>query len=116
MADERDSSVPRTLESLKIVVNGSLPGFSCDEAKEAILTHGGKAAGSVSKKTDYVVAGDSPGSKYERPSNSACPSSTKTVSESYWPTGNPAVQLKCDGPRGTTVGNGSGQLGMGKCG
>ena len=66
MADERDSSVPRTLEGVTIVVTGSLPGFSRDDAKEAILTRGGKAAGSVSKKTDYVVAGDSPGSKYDK--------------------------------------------------
>jgi NAD-dependent DNA ligase len=65
MADERDAGVPRTLESLTIVVAGSLAGFSRDEAKEAILTRGGKAAGSVSKKADYVVAGDSPGSKCE---------------------------------------------------
>ena len=40
MADERDASVPRTLESLKIVVTGLLAGFSRDEAKEAILTFG----------------------------------------------------------------------------
>jgi DNA ligase (NAD+) len=66
MADERDASVPRTLEGLTIVVTGSLAGFSRDDAKEAILTRGGKASGSVSKKTDYVVAGDSPGSKYDK--------------------------------------------------
>ncbi|OBH53979.1 NAD-dependent DNA ligase LigA [Mycobacterium sp. E2479] len=66
MADERDASVPRTLEGLTVVVTGSLAGFSRDDAKEAILTRGGKAAGSVSKKTDYVVAGDSPGSKYDK--------------------------------------------------
>lgn len=66
MADERDSSVQRTLEGLTVVVTGSLAGFSRDDAKEAILTRGGKAAGSVSKKTDYVVAGDSPGSKYDK--------------------------------------------------
>ena len=66
MADERDASVPRTLEGLTIVVTGSLAGFSRDDAKEAILARGGKAAGSVSKKTDYVVAGDSPGSKYDK--------------------------------------------------
>ena len=57
---------PRTLEGLTIVVTGSLTGFSRDEAKEAILARGGKAAGSVSKKTAYVVAGDSPGSKYDK--------------------------------------------------
>ena len=66
MADERDASVPRTLEGLTIVVTGSLTGFSRDDAKEAIAARGGKAAGSVSKKTDYVVAGDSPGSKYDK--------------------------------------------------
>jgi DNA ligase (NAD+) len=66
MADERDASVPRTLAGLTIVVTGSLTGFSRDDAKEAIVSRGGKAAGSVSKKTSYVVAGDSPGSKYDK--------------------------------------------------
>ena len=66
MADARDASVPRTLEGLTIVVTGSLAGFSRDDAKEAIVVRGGKAAGSVSKKTDYVVAGDSPGSKHDK--------------------------------------------------
>lgn len=66
MADERDAGTPRTLAGLTIVVTGSLTGFSRDDAKEAILARGGKAAGSVSKKTDYVVAGDAPGSKYDK--------------------------------------------------
>ncbi len=66
MADQRDASVPRTLDGLSVVVTGSLAGFSRDEAKEAIVARGGKAAGSVSKKTAYVVAGDSPGSKYDK--------------------------------------------------
>ena len=63
MADEVDESVPRTLEGKTIVVTGSLADFSRDGAKEAIIARGGKASGSVSKKTDYVVIGDSPGSK-----------------------------------------------------
>ncbi|MDI3314226.1 MAG: NAD-dependent DNA ligase LigA [Mycobacterium sp.] len=66
MADERDTGVPRTLEGLSIVVTGSLRGFSRDGAKEAIVARGGKAASSVSKKTAYVVVGDSPGSKYDK--------------------------------------------------
>ncbi|WP_173010111.1 NAD-dependent DNA ligase LigA [Mycolicibacterium sp. P9-64] len=66
MADERDTSIERTLEGLSIVVTGSLAGFSRDQAKEAILVRGGKAAASVSKKTAYVVAGDAPGSKYDK--------------------------------------------------
>jgi DNA ligase (NAD+) len=48
------------------VVTGSLEGFSRDEAKEAILSRGGKASGSVSKKTSYVVAGESAGSKLDK--------------------------------------------------
>jgi DNA ligase (NAD+) len=66
MEDERDESTPRTLEGLTIVVTGSLPDFSRDEAKEAILTRGGKAAGSVSKNTSYVVAGENAGTKLDK--------------------------------------------------
>ncbi|WP_308932207.1 NAD-dependent DNA ligase LigA [Arthrobacter sp. SLBN-112] len=66
MEDERDESMPRTLEGLTVVVTGSLPNFSRDEAKEAILLRGGKAAGSVSKNTSYVVAGESAGSKLDK--------------------------------------------------
>ena len=66
MADERDESIERTLEGLTIVVTGSLVDFSRDSAKEAILSRGGKAAGSVSKKTDYVVVGDNAGSKADK--------------------------------------------------
>jgi DNA ligase (NAD+) len=46
-----------------VVVTGTLEGFSRQEAEEAIRVAGGKAGGSVSKKTDYVVAGESAGSK-----------------------------------------------------
>ncbi|WP_223883955.1 NAD-dependent DNA ligase LigA [Pseudarthrobacter sp. BIM B-2242] len=66
MKDERDESTPRTLEGLTIVVTGSLPDFSRDEAKEAILIRGGKAAGSVSKNTSYVVAGENAGTKLDK--------------------------------------------------
>ncbi|PRY42800.1 NAD-dependent DNA ligase LigA [Umezawaea tangerina] len=66
MEETRDAGVPRNLEGLSIVVTGSLETFSRDEAKEAILSRGGKAAGSVSKKTAFVVVGDAPGSKYDK--------------------------------------------------
>ncbi len=66
MADEVDASTPRNLEGLSIVVTGSLEGFSRDEAKEAILSRGGKASGSVSKKTAFVVVGESPGTKHDK--------------------------------------------------
>ena len=45
------------------MVTGSLTGFTRDGAKEAILARGGKAAGSVSRRTDYVVVGENAGSK-----------------------------------------------------
>ncbi|WP_091449463.1 NAD-dependent DNA ligase LigA [Actinokineospora iranica] len=66
MVDDRDESTPRTLEGLSIVVTGSLDTYSRDEAKEAIIARGGKASGSVSKKTAFVVVGDAPGSKYDK--------------------------------------------------
>ncbi len=66
MQDERDAGVARTLEGLTLVVTGSLENFSRDQAKEAILARGGKASGSVSKKTSFVVVGESPGSKHDK--------------------------------------------------
>jgi DNA ligase (NAD+) len=66
MADERDESIVRTLEGLTIVVTGSLQNHTRDSVKEAIISRGGKAAGSVSKNTDYVVVGENAGSKAEK--------------------------------------------------
>lgn len=66
MVDERDAGIQRNLEGLTIVVTGSLPTLSRDEAKEAIIIRGGKAAGSVSKNTSYVVAGENAGSKLDK--------------------------------------------------
>ncbi|MDY3048537.1 MAG: NAD-dependent DNA ligase LigA [Rothia sp. (in: high G+C Gram-positive bacteria)] len=66
MEEEADQSVVRNLEGLTLVVTGTLEGFSRDSAKEAILLRGGKASGSVSRKTDYLVAGAAAGSKLEK--------------------------------------------------
>ncbi|RSX53188.1 NAD-dependent DNA ligase LigA [Bifidobacterium goeldii] len=57
------SDLPQTLAGKTVVVTGSLEGYSRDSAKEAIIARGGKAAGSVSKKTDWVVVGENAGSK-----------------------------------------------------
>jgi DNA ligase (NAD+) len=51
------------LEGQTFVLTGTLPTLSRDEATRLIRLAGGKVTGSVSKKTDYLVAGDSPGSK-----------------------------------------------------
>ena len=56
----------QTLEGLTIVVTGSLEDFTRDSAKEAIISRGGKATGSVSKKTSYLVAGANAGSKEDK--------------------------------------------------
>jgi DNA ligase (NAD+) len=66
MAEDADGAPEKTLAGLTVVVTGSLNGFSRDDAKEAIVTRGGKAAGSVSKKTDFVVVGENAGSKADK--------------------------------------------------
>lgn len=63
MADEVAEGFVRTLEGLTVVVTGGLEGFTRDGAKEAIISRGGKASGSVSKKTDFVVVGENAGTK-----------------------------------------------------
>jgi DNA ligase (NAD+) len=53
----------QTLTGLTVVVTGTLTGFTRDQAKEAIVERGGKASGSVSKNTSYVVVGPGAGAK-----------------------------------------------------
>lgn len=57
---------PRPLEGLTVVVTGTLEHHTRDGAKEALQSRGAKVAGSVSKKTAFVVVGDNPGSKYDK--------------------------------------------------
>jgi DNA ligase (NAD+) len=57
---------PRPLEGLTVVVTGTLEHHTRDGAKEALQSRGAKVTGSVSKKTSFVVVGDSPGSKYDK--------------------------------------------------
>jgi DNA ligase (NAD+) len=57
---------PRPLEGLTVVVTGTLENHTRDGAKEALQGLGAKVAGSVSKKTSFVVVGDNPGSKYDK--------------------------------------------------
>ena len=64
--DERSEEGPRPLEGVSVVVTGTLPTLSRDNATSRIQAAGGKVTSSVSKKTSYVVVGDAPGSKYDR--------------------------------------------------
>ncbi len=59
------SNTVTTLSGKTFVVTGTLSTLGRDQAKELIRAHGGMVAGSVSKKTDFVVVGENPGSKYE---------------------------------------------------
>ncbi len=59
-------AAPGPLDGRTLVVTGTLEGFSRQEAEEAIRAAGGKPAGSISKKTDYLVAGENAGSKLSR--------------------------------------------------
>ncbi|MEY4232939.1 MAG: hypothetical protein RL144_1139 [Actinomycetota bacterium] len=63
MVDAPVMKLPQTLAGLTFVVTGGLNGFTRDGIAETITAHGGKASSSVSKKTDYVLAGSDPGSK-----------------------------------------------------
>jgi len=54
---------PKPLAGKTIVLTGSLPTLSRDAARELIERHGGRVTSAVSKKTDYVVVGEAPGSK-----------------------------------------------------
>jgi DNA ligase (NAD+) len=56
----------RVLAGVSVVITGSLAGFSREEAAEAVRQAGGKVTSSVSKKTDFVVAGENAGSKYDK--------------------------------------------------
>lgn len=56
----------RTFEGQQFVLTGTLPGLKRDEAKSFIESRGGRVTSTVSKKTNFVVAGDDPGSKLER--------------------------------------------------
>ena len=59
----KESTEPQTLAGLTLVVTGSLEDFTRDGVSEVIALHGGKSSASVSKKTDYLVAGEAAGSK-----------------------------------------------------
>ncbi|TAK70680.1 MAG: NAD-dependent DNA ligase LigA [Actinomycetota bacterium] len=66
LAEQRADDGPRPLQGVTVVITGTLDGFSRDGATAAVQELGGKVSGSVSKKTDFVVVGDNPGSKYDK--------------------------------------------------
>ncbi len=65
MSDDREAG-PRPLAGVTVVVTGTLAGLTRDAATEALQNAGAKVSGSVSKRTSFVVAGDNPGSKFDK--------------------------------------------------
>ena len=63
---EREGALAGPLQGLSFVLTGKLGGFTRDEMKKKIQSSGGKVVGSVSSKTDYLVAGEDPGSKLDK--------------------------------------------------
>ena len=80
MEDEVREDIEQTLEGLIVVVSGAMPGYTREGAKEAIVARGGKASGSVSKKTSLVIAGPGAGSKAAKAEALGVP----VVDESYF--------------------------------
>jgi DNA ligase (NAD+) len=64
--EEEVETIDKTLKGRSFVITGSLETLTRKEAEELVINRGGKASSSVSKNTDYVVAGSSPGSKLEK--------------------------------------------------
>jgi DNA ligase (NAD+) len=60
------AAASRLLAGVTVVITGTLPTLSRDEAAEAVRAAGGKVTSSVSKKTGFVVAGENPGSKHDK--------------------------------------------------
>jgi DNA ligase (NAD+) len=89
LEEVRESTLPQTLAGLTLVATGSLQNFTRDSVKEAIISHGGKAASSVSKKTSYVVVGDSPGSKADKAEQLGVPILDEAAFQRLLETGDP---------------------------
>ncbi len=65
-AEKAKAAGPKPLAGLTFVITGTLPTMSREQATEFIQAHGGKVAGSVSSKTDYLLAGEKAGSKLDK--------------------------------------------------
>jgi DNA ligase (NAD+) len=87
-ADGATSGLPQTLAGKTVVVTGGVPGYTREEAEEAIMARGGKSPGSVSKKTFALVVGDAPGaSKLKKAEDVGVPMISAESFESLLQTG-----------------------------
>ena len=88
-SDNRGEGLDQTLAGMTVVVTGTLAGYTRDGAKDAIISRGGKAAGSVSKKTTYVVVGENAGSKATKAEELGIPMLTEEQFTQLLETGSP---------------------------
>ncbi len=73
MADEVRPAGEQPLAGVTVVITGSLEGYTRDSAAEAVTSRGGKVAGSVSKRTDLLIAGENAGSKLDKATSLGVP-------------------------------------------
>jgi len=66
LEEEKSTETSEALKGLTFAVTGTLKNFSRSEIEEFIIAHGGKVTDSVSRKTDYLIVGENPGSKLAR--------------------------------------------------
>jgi DNA ligase (NAD+) len=66
LAEERAGPGSRPLEGVTVVITGTLPGWTRDAATAAVQELGGRVSGAVSKKTDFVIAGENAGTKLDK--------------------------------------------------
>lgn len=66
MEEQGSKATSDELANLTVVITGTLPGYTRDGAADAVTSRGGKVASSVSKKTDFVIVGENPGSKFDK--------------------------------------------------
>ncbi|WEV71825.1 NAD-dependent DNA ligase LigA [Bifidobacterium sp. ESL0790] len=107
------NTLEQTLAGKTVVVTGSLDEFSRDSAKEAIVERGGKAAGSVSKKTDYVVVGANAGSKASKAEELGVPMLDEAQFKTLLQTGEPGESGESEESGGPETAKDSGDSGDG---
>ena len=66
MIEQQQQQQSQELAAVTVVITGSLPGFTRDSAAAAVTDRGGKVTSTVSKKTNFVVVGENPGSKFDK--------------------------------------------------
>ncbi|SDL74821.1 DNA ligase (NAD+) [Glycomyces sambucus] len=95
-APDPSEALPQTLDGLSVVITGGIPGYTREGAAAAVKARGGKPTSSVSKKTGAVVAGEKPGSKYDKAVELGVPIVSGEDFEAFLASGPPATATEDD--------------------